>query len=43
VLDTLHVVMDNPFNNYGGVDTTFDLDGVDIQLDEVQDRYELDM
>jgi hypothetical protein len=43
VLDIPDVVMDNPFNDFEGLDTNFDLDELDIELDEVQDQSELDM
>jgi len=43
VLDIPNVVMDNPFNDSKGLDTNYDLDELDIELDWVQDQYEPNM
>jgi hypothetical protein len=43
VLDIQDVVMDNPFNDFEGLDTNYDLDKLDIELDEVQDQSDMDM
>jgi hypothetical protein len=43
VLDIPDVVMDNPFNDFEGLDTNYDLDESDIELDEVQDQFDMDM
>jgi hypothetical protein len=43
VLGILDTVMYNPFNGSEGLDTNFDIDESDIELDEVQDQYDMDM
>jgi len=42
-LNIPNVVMDNPFNDSKGLDTNYDLDESDIELDEAQNQYNLDM
>ena len=43
VIDIPYMVMDKFFNAYEGMDTHFDLDELDIELDEFHDKFELDM
>lgn len=43
VLDITYVVMDNPFNDYIQLDTNSNYNEQEIELDEVQDKYNLDM
>ena len=38
-----HVVMDNPYNDFEGLDTDSDLDELDIELDEVLNQTHMVM
>lgn len=43
MLDIPHVVMENPFNDFEGLATNFNLDELDIELDEVKYQSIMDM
>ena len=42
-LDVTDVVLDNPYNDSEGLDTVFDLHDSDVDLDEVQDKFDMDL
>ena len=43
VLEISYVVMDNPFNDFEGLDANFYIDESNIKFDEFQDQFELDV
>jgi hypothetical protein len=43
LLNIPDVVMENPFNDYEGLDTNNDLDESYIELDEVEDQFYMDI
>jgi hypothetical protein len=43
VLDILAVVMNNPFNDFEGLDANFDIDESNIKFDEFQDHFDMGM
>ena len=43
VLDIPYVVMDNPYNDYEGLDKNLDLRDSDVELNKVQDESNMDM